>query len=236
MLCPSQCAACPANQESLFSKLDSKSLSLIEQSKMIRTMKPKEILFSQGQASDHLYCIGQGMVKLYKTDAQGHRKIIQLAGPGEMIGYRSMLANVPYQATAQSMQEGKICIISKKAFQEAIGHSKDFAMALLSHLAKNLGQAQNNELDLAHKHIDQRFAQLLLFLKDKYGVVEPQGIRLDVSLSRQDIADLIGATQESAIRIVTTFKRLGILATDKKRMMIIDAPKLEQLMEEVELG
>lgn len=232
MSCEVPCSICPAQQESLLGVLGAQDISLIEQHKVTIPTTPKEILFFEGDPSEGLYCISKGRIKLYKTNKQGHRKIIHIAGPGEIIGYRSILADDMYQATAECLDEGEVCLIQKDTFKQALSGNNDLALTMLAHLAKNLGQSQSNELNLAHDHIDQRFAQLLLYLQKRYGTSTEQGILIDLPLSRQDIADFIGSTQESAIRIVTTFKKLGILATHKKQMVIEDPEKLASLINE----
>lgn len=193
-------------------------------------METKDVLFEQGDPSKGLYCINSGKIKLFKTDVQGHQKIVHIAGPGEMIGYRSMIAGDAYQATAECIESGNICFIEKKSFESFLQNDPALVMKLLKALAKNLGQAQTNELNLAHKHIDQRFADLLVYLGEKYGEKTSAGIKIQLSLSRQEIADFIGSTQESAIRIISTFKKLEIISVCKKQITITNPEKLYDLV------
>lgn len=225
-----KCLECPARQDSFFCSMNTSNLGELDQLKLPEKMKQKEVLFQQGDPSKGLYCINSGKIKLYKSDAQGHQKIVHIAGPGEMIGYRSMIAEDPYQATAECIEDGEICFVDKKDFESFLKKDAELLMKVMKTLAKNLGQAQTNELNLAHKHIDQRFADLLVYLSNKYGSKTDDGIKIDLSLTRQEIADFIGSTQESAIRIMSTFKKIGIISVDKKEITVTDPEKLQEIV------
>lgn len=194
-----------------------------------RKIKNKEVLFQQGDNSRGIYCIKSGKIKLYKSDIDGHQKIIHIAGPGDMIGHRSMLAHEPYLATAECMEEGEAYFVEKNQFEKMLDENSKWVKETLETLAKKLGQSQANELNLAHKNIDQRFADLLVTLSKKYGIKDGESTLIDLSLTRQEIADLMGSTQESAIRIISFFKKLGIITVDAKKITIIDDQKLHEI-------
>ncbi|MCB1198579.1 MAG: Crp/Fnr family transcriptional regulator [Deltaproteobacteria bacterium] len=225
-----KCMECPSRQDSFFCSMAPTAIQKLDQLKIPQKYSCRDVLFQQGDQAKGLYCIQTGKVKLYKSDTQGHQKIVHIAGPGEMIGYRSMIAEVPFEASAECIENSTMCFIHKKDFEQLLKNDVEFLMKVTRSLAKSLGQAQTNELNLAHKHIDQRFADLLVYLSNRFGKNCSEGIKIDLNLSRQEIADFIGSTQESAIRIMSTFKKIGIIQVDKKCITIIDHNKLVEMV------
>lgn len=224
-----RCQECPAKELSFFCHLKPQNRELLNEIKKAKFYPAKSILFEQGAPSDGIFCITTGKIKLTKSDTQGHQKIVHIAGPGEMIGYRSMFADQPYQSTAQMIEKGEVCYINKKSFEGFLQKDPTILMNILKALAINLGQAQINELNMAHKPMDDRFVDLLVYLSQKYGRTVQGKTLIDLPLSRQEIADFIGSTQETAIRLIGKFKKMDVIEVDKKKIVIPSQERLHEL-------
>lgn len=184
------------------------------------------MIFYEGNLPYGLYCIVSGKVKIYKMDKEGHQHIVRLLGPGEMVGYRCLLANEPYSATAETLEETQVCFIDKKSLFHILESHPATAFHVMCSLAKDLGKAEYQMVNIVHKNIRERLAELLLVFLKKYGKKEEKGIRLNISLTREEMAELIGSTQESVIRLMSEFKQDGIIAVDGRSITILNAEKL----------
>jgi CRP-like cAMP-binding protein len=222
------CKTCDSRKNGIFCELSDMHLDAIESSKTVNNYKPRQTLFYEGNQPYGLYCVSRGKVKIYKMDADGHQKIVRLAGPGDTLGYRCMLAGEPYSATAETLEDSTICFIDKTTFFHTLQTHPQTASHVLKTLARDLGQAEKQELNLVHKSIRERLAELFLVFKSRYGVIVEQGVKLDISLSRQDFADLIGTTQESVIRLISEFKNDKLIAVEKKEIILLDIPNLTE--------
>ncbi|MEZ4820386.1 MAG: Crp/Fnr family transcriptional regulator [Bdellovibrionota bacterium] len=110
-----------------------------------------QVLFQQGDQAKGLYCIQTGKRSLQIRHARPSKNC-SYRWPGEMIGYRSMIAEVPFEASAERIENSTMCFIHKKDFEQLLKNDVEFLMKVTRSLAKSLGQAQTNELNpLAHK-------------------------------------------------------------------------------------
>jgi CRP-like cAMP-binding protein len=224
-----QCETCTARDKSIFCSLSSEHLKRLDQNKTINQYKPKQSLFYESNQPHGLYCVNQGKIKIYKMDSEGHQKIVRLAGPGDILGYRSLILGEPYSATAETLENAVICFIDKKEFFHVLDTHPETASNVMKLLAKDLGHAENQEISLVHKSVRERLAELLLILKLRYGIQDQDHhYKIDIALSRQELADLIGTTQETLIRLISEFKEKKYISTKGKEIVIND---LESLME-----
>ena len=220
------CRTCANRKGSIFCDLGSDHLKELEEAKTTNYYKPHQVLFYEGNQPHGLYCLNNGKVKVYKTDTEGHQQIVRLIGPGEVVGYRSLLANEPYSATAETLEESNICFIDKKTFVHILETHPKTAIHVMTMLATDLGHAENQMLKIVHKNIRERLAELLLTFNSRYGKEVNGGIRLDISLTREEMAELVGTTQESIIRLVSEFKQDGLIAVRGREITLLDLPRL----------
>lgn len=188
----------------------------------------REIIFEEGEEPKGLYCVNKGMVKIYKMDSQGHHQIVRLAGPGDLMGYRCLLAHEHYTATAETIEKTALNFISRDVFFEILKEFPDTTLQLMKNLAQDLRQAEYQLLNIVHKKIGERLAELFLVFKDKYGYPTRNGIALDVSLTRGEMAELIGTTPESVMRLISQFKARGLIEVDGRRITLRNIDRLTQ--------
>lgn len=129
------------------------------------------------------------------------------------------------------MGDVRVLALSKKAYFGMLRRNPDAAMEVIQYLGKRLHEAQENVKVLALNPADQRLASLLANLAARAGVRESGGIRLTVRLTRQDLANMVGITVETAIRVMSRFKRQRLVSGMAKNLMILDLAKLKQLAE-----
>ncbi len=226
---PIECSTCEKRETSVFCDLSEKECREIDSSKTINIYKTHQIIFYEGNQPYGLYCINKGKVKIYKASTEGTQRIVRLAGPGDIIGYRCLLSNQPYAGTAETLEETTVCFIDKTTFFHLLEKHSATSLRITTLLAEDLGRAEKQMLDVAHKNIRERFAELLLILKNKYGRENSRGTELKIKLTRREMAELIGTTQESLIRLLSEFKKDGLLEADGHVITLLDFNKLLEI-------
>lgn len=221
-----QCKTCDKREKSIFCDLSEEHCREIDSTKTTNLYKPHQIIFYEGNHPYGLYCINSGKVKIYKTDPEGNHQIVRLAGAGDILGYRCLLSGEPYTATAETLEEATICFMDKNSFFHLLQTHPKTAANIMNLLANDLGYAEKQLLNISHKNIRERLAELFLVLKNKYGKKTDQGIELDIELTRQEMADLIGTTQESLIRLIRDFKEEGLILVKKRKITLQDLTQL----------
>ena len=226
---PIHCETCETRGKSVFCDLSEHHLRELDDAKTANTFKPKQTIFYEGNEPLGLYCISSGKVKIFKTDADGNQQIVRLAGSSDILGYRALLAGETYHATAEALEESRICFIDRNTFTHVLKTHPKTAFEVMTLLATDLGSAEENVVRVAHRSVKERLAELLLILRTKYGSKNASGVHLNISLTRQEIADLIGTTQESAIRLISEFKQSGLIQVEKRDITLVDIEKLVEI-------
>lgn len=220
------CETCSSRGKGVFCDLSDAHLKELDSAKTHNHYKPKQHIFYEGNQPYGIYCVASGKVKIFKTDPDGHQQIVRLASGGDLLGYRSLLAGEPYSASAEALEEVNACFVDKRTFYHILDTHPVTALHVLTNLAKDLGRAESQMVNLAHKNVRERFAEILLILQKKYGEKGGKGIRLKISLTREELAELIGTTQESVIRLMTEFKTDGLIAVDGRDITLLNVPKI----------
>lgn len=218
------CRTCEARGNSLFSCLDDKAVESLEASAVCNVYRKGQIIFHEGNKPLGLYILRQGKVKIFKRGLGGNIQIVRLAGIGDFIGYRALLGEQVYSASAEALEDSSVCFLEKANFYRYLREEKKLGMGFLQLLSHELRDAENTVLDLAQKSVRERLAEGLLALKSKYGT-RPDGT-LAVIFSREELASLIGTAKETLIRGLSDFKSEGLIATEGKAIRLKDLDKL----------
>lgn len=212
----------------MFCDLSDTHLEEMDRAKTTNRYLPHQVVFYEGNQPLGVYCVSAGKIKIYKSDQEGHQQIVRLAGAGDLLGYRSMLAGAPYSATAETLEEAEICFMDRKTFLDLLKTHPATAVHLMTALAQDLGTAEQKLMDMAHKNVRERLAELLLVFHKNYGEKTTNGSRLKISLTREEIAELIGTTQESVIRLLSEFKQDGLIAVEGRNITLLDLGKITE--------
>ena len=219
------CAHCSARFGSVFCHLTKDDLQLVNQNKWCQTVQKGQQIFAEGAYPHGIFCVNNGKIKIHQMGTEGREQIVRLAKEGDVVGYRSLLSGEAYNCSATALDDTSICFIPKNVFLDLVEKNKDLSMQIIQLLSKNLRQAENTILHLAQKTVRERMAEALLFLKEIYGV-EADGETLTVSLSREELATLVGTATETAIRLLSEFKSGKMVEFVGKKIKIIDQKEL----------
>ncbi|HTK82488.1 MAG TPA: Crp/Fnr family transcriptional regulator [Bacteroidota bacterium] len=220
-----RCETCDARYQSIFKDLDNMDLEKLSLHKGCNFHRQGQVLFQEGGYPAGVYCISQGRVKLYKIGADGKEKIMRMAKAGDVVGYRSLISGTPYNLSAQVLEDAAICFIPKSTFQNMLTEISSFNVRVLDLLCHDLATAELQELSLAQRSVKERLVEVLLMLKEFYGF-EDDGTTLKGALSREDIANIVGTSTETVIRLLSELNTRGIVKLVRKKIKIIDTKAL----------
>lgn len=219
------CAFCGHRSHSIFCNSSGDNINEINDGKVTSEYKKGQFLFYEGAHPHGLFCINNGKVKLSQMDDEGKETIVRLAKSGDIIGYKALLGGNRYTASAIALEDSTICFIPKETFFTVLKKDPNLSFSLLSLLSSELHNAENKIVQLAQKPVRERLAEALLFLRETYGM-EADGATLDVQLSREEIANIVGTATESTIRLLSEFKKDGIIDIVGKKIKVLDKDKL----------
>jgi len=226
---PDRCAVCKWRSTGLICGLSTRARSRLEQDRTTHVFRRGQPIFYAGAPAQALYVVRSGRVKVFRTWRGGEEQVLRLLGPGEILGYRPLLANEPNAASAEAVEESTLCIIPAATVRELLRGEPKVALELLAKLARELRLSEDLMMDLLHRPIRQRAARLLLsLLEDNHRAAEPAVIQSQ-HLRRQDMARMIGTTPETFSRVLRGFAQRGIVTLARDRICIRDHALLRKV-------
>ena len=220
---------CRIKDNTLFSDLTDGQLEIFKEAVKTSLHKKRDVIFVEGDPCPGFYVVKSGRVKLLKTSRDGKEQIIKILQPGELLGMETFYDGKRYGNTAMAMDDCEICFIEKRTFFEIIGQHPTIAKKIIIALSKELDNAYSKIGTMGLLNAKEKMAHLLYTLAKDYGSNENGRIKLNLSLSRLEIAELLGITQETAIRLLKSFKDDGIIEIKRKEIIIKSPAKLELL-------
>jgi CRP-like cAMP-binding protein len=178
--------------------------------------KKGQTIFYEGNPALGVYCVATGNIKLYKTSAQGRPQILGIVGAGTILGHRSLLTNRPHGLTAEALEDSRVCFFERGFFLNLLKREASVANEVIKRLSQDLDAVEDRLMDLVEKPVPARLARLLLMLKEVHGQSVPQGVALRLLLTREEMAEMIGTTQETTIRLLSRFREQKFIRLDKK--------------------
>jgi len=212
--------------ESVFTDLPSDDLELLTVHKSEKIYKKGEVIFWEGGYPSGIFYISEGKVKKYKLDKEGKEHIIYVANTGELLGYHAILSEDRYPDSAAAIEDSKIVFIPKEDFLETLQQSEVLSRRLLKTLSHEFAVLANNLSIFTQKSVRERLALQLIVLREKYKVNFQAGMPVEINMSRDDLASLVGTARENVVRLLTEFKEDKILETKGRKIIVHDVKKL----------
>lgn len=184
--------------------------------------KKQQSLFLEGSFPRGVFCINQGMVKIFQRGDEGKEQIIHIAKAGEMVGFRAMFSEEPYKVAAETLEESNICFIGKDDFLNMMDSNPVLRKGIIKELSKELSDRADFITNMAQKSVRERLAFTMILLMDIY---KPEPI----NLSREDLANFVGTATETLIRLLKDFKEEGIIEVHTRKITVLNKEKLFSL-------
>lgn len=188
-------------------------------------------LFHQGEPAELFYILFQGRVKLTQVTAEGDQVILQIFGPGGGIGIIVVLGDMDYPASAEALETSRLLSWDKNTTHQLMLEIPQLALNGIELIAKQFANLQARYQEIATKRVEQRVASTLLRLVRQFGRRHEQGVLIDMSLSRQDLAELTGTNFYNVSRILRGWEQEGIVSLGRMRVVIGNAHALVLIAE-----
>ena len=222
------CPSCLAKALSFFSELDSFDLKNLSDNKTCNFYKKGHIVFYEGRIATGVYCLEHGKAKIYRVGMDGKEQILRLATTGSLLGIRALLREERYFASAATLEDSVICFINKSFFFHLMNKYPKLNAEIVGYLCKLLKEAEDKIISIAQKPVRERLAESLLILNR---VFRPNGkpeIKHNISLPREDLANIVGTATETVIRLLHDFKEEQLVEIDGRSIILTDIEGLKK--------
>jgi CRP/FNR family transcriptional regulator len=214
----------------IFSALNDEELKEIQSFLIRENFKKKQEIFSEGDPSDWFYILINGKVKITKLSHDGREIIIELISPPDFFGGFAVLKGFPYPANAVAMEDSNVIKISRYNLLKVIDRFPNVMYDITSNLGDRIREFHDTLKNIALERVESRIAALLLKLADKAGEKKDKTILINIRLTKQDIAEMVGTTVETAIRVMSKFKKSGFIDDKDGKVLIKDLDALHSIV------
>lgn len=221
------CDKCALETNSVFKHLSKDEADKINYEKDFRNYKRGDVLYHEGNRINGFYCINKGIIKVFKTGIDGKEQIIRFAKTGEIIAYRSVLSNEPACTTATVIEDCSVCFIPSEVLISFIKNNSTFSFEVMKVTCHELGEANSYITDIAQKTVRERLAEVIIQLVKDFGL-DSQGY-LQISLTREELANIVGTATESVIRLLSEFKSDNYIEITGRKIKIVNYKGLEKI-------
>ncbi len=217
----------------LFSTLPERDWAAVADLLGERCFSKDEYIFFEGDPPEALYIVWAGRVKLLRHSLEGRDVVLDVIGPNRMFGETAVFEGAPYEFTAQTMESTTLISIARQDFLALLRRFPLLSLAVIAELGRRLRAASDLVHSLASERVERRIARVLLKMADVAGKPnDGGGMLIDVTLTRQDVADMAGTTVETAIRTMSRLRRRGVIDTKRGRVVILDQDQLQAVAED----
>lgn len=187
-----------------------------------RRLRKNTVVFHENDPASAFYLVKHGKVKIYKVSRDGREQVLALLGDGQIFGDVPTFDGGPYPATAETMEDSLIFLIRRDDLLAVVRQHPEIAIQLIAVLGMRLRQALELVRDLSFKQVPHRLAGLLLKLAEQYGKETEGGVLIGLSLSRQDLADIVGTSRETVTRELKKMERSGLIGIERRHITVLD--------------
>jgi CRP/FNR family transcriptional regulator len=216
-------------QVSIFSTLTSQEAKEIEPYLHTERYNKKESVFSEGDPSDWLYIVKTGKVKITKISHEGKEIILEVISPLDFFGGIAVMRGFPYPANAVAMENTELLKISRKNLLHIMDRFPGLMYCMATNIGDRIKGSHETLKSIALEKVESRIASLLIKLSDKAGEKTPEGVLINMKLTKQDIAEMVGTTVETSIRTMSKLKKAGLVSSKAGKILIRDLEKLRSL-------
>ncbi len=187
--------------------------------------EPGEVIYKEGQNSNHIFLFIKGVVKCHKLDEQGKELTTALYKEDDLFGYTSFIQNIPYQEAATAIKNTELVGISKDQLKNVLDNNHKVTLELIQLLTDDLKSVKNQLLQMAYSSVNRKTATAILKFAEKMNRKPEDPIKI----SRSDLASVAGIATETFIRAMSNFKKEGLIEIEGRNIKILNLQKLQDI-------
>ncbi len=211
----------------LFRKLTEEELARLNQEKSCSLYQKGSIVYREGSRLTGFFCVTRGIVKIFKTGIDGKEQIIRFAKKGEIIAYRSLLSQELACTSAKVIEEAVLCHVPYQTLLYLIQSNWQFSHHMLQIVCRELREANDYITDIAQKSVRERLAEVLLLLRENFDLDNQN--TLQISLTREELANMVGTATESVIRLLSEFRQEKLIELQGRKIKFVNINSLRKV-------
>ncbi|MBS1652463.1 MAG: response regulator [Bacteroidetes bacterium] len=214
--------------EKFFDDIESlNELKKLSNERKVKHYKKRDIIFNEGHTPNYLYFLTKGKIKTFKVHEYGKELITSLIGDGDFFGYLPLFENRSYFENAECIEDSEVILIPKEDFYSLLHNNSEVLKKFVSILSNNIIEKEQQLLKLAYSSVRKRVAEALLLLEKKYKKNDEKSF--SISMSREDLANIVGTATESLIRTLSEFKEDKLIEIKGSNITILNSDKLKHM-------
>jgi CRP/FNR family cyclic AMP-dependent transcriptional regulator len=214
-----------ASRISIFSKLGAGDIQELGKIVDVKTYATDTAVFFQGEPSDSLYMVLKGSVKVTETSPEGHEKILDILGAGEIFGELAMLDGHPRSATVTTSEPTELGSISHRNFQQFVETRPEILWKVLAALCERIRKTSANIVEMSSRDVPYRLLAALSQLAEKHGQIAADGsCMVNLKFGADDLAAMVGSSREIVSRLLHRYQEDGLVELGKNKQLIIPDP------------
>lgn len=226
----SQCQFCRISDKTVWAGLPDNALKDLAGARVPSRYQKGDVIFHEGSPCTGLYNVCSGKVKLVRTGRVGRQTIVRILGQGSTLAETDLFRqDGRHGATAQAMEEVVVCFLAKPALLDYLDEHPTMTMTMVERMADALHKMELRVESLATKDTRLRLAEFLVEMAEEEGEQVEEGIRIRLRLTREEIAEVVGATLETTIRLMSALKKDGVLADHDGHIVVLDLNRLNRI-------
>lgn len=194
----------------LFDTIDHEEMKHLSDMMVDSKYGKKQPIYLAGDPSENLYLLKTGRVKISRVDESGKEITLTLLEPGEIFGELGLFDDSPRETAATALEDSLICMIKREDFQKIIADKPAVSFKLTKLIGLRFRSLETKIEELLFRDVPSRLARLLLRLADQHSKQKRDGERINIKLSQQEIANLVGATREMTNLVLNSLKKAGL--------------------------
>jgi CRP/FNR family cyclic AMP-dependent transcriptional regulator len=210
----------------LFGDLDRPALERLAERVVPRRYRKGNVIFVQGEQGERCFVIVSGAVKISAYHEDGREAVLAMMSPGDVFGELGLFERSPRSADATAVEDTEILSLDTAGLSAAIAEHPQIGLALLAVLGRRLRQANDALQDIQFFDVPGRVARRLADLAETHGVPADDGVEIDLALSQEGLAQMVGATRESVNKALAGLQRRGLVKRVGKRYVVADVAGL----------
>lgn len=193
-----------------------------------RTFRRGQVLISEGDIGDRVFLLEQGWVTIRLSGPDGEEMLLNVRGPGELLGEMSILDRAPRSAAAVAVDEVTALVAPASSLSRVIATDAEAANEVVHVLLARLRESDAQRLEYAVFPTITRVARRLVDLAERFGEPTPEGTRVDLPLSQEELASWCASSREATAKALRTLREVGAIATGRRTVTLTDADELRR--------
>ncbi len=191
-----------------------------------KTVAPRQVISTPDDTTERMFILKKGKVRIYKLSPDGKMITLAILKDGDVFGALSMIKGGSPKVYAEALEESYVCAIKQEAFYQVVKEMPDVAFKLIEMINQKLLDAQDHIEDLVFRGVPARIASVIIKLAEQFGVDVKTGVRIDLKITHQELADMVGSTRETVTVVLNNFKNEGLIDISEKHVTLLDRQTL----------